>query len=203
MINKKLLASIRFQFAQCVFNTTIQYKAKERIEKEQNKRRVIALIIISATLLTLISQVIFEGLQDKDSIRFIGWIGLFCTGASLIFEVFNKDDLSEQKSRHRVAAENYLKLRGQYTILIEEYMSNPKMEKEIRKTHQEYTTLYSTIGSQADTTYDDYTLAQKSLNLGKNGDESFTWSDEEIDSFLLDELKLANQDFTKIEEQPN
>ena len=40
------------------------------------------------------------------------------------------------------------------------------------------------------TTGDDYSSAQKKLGL-KNQGEAFTWSNEEIDRFLPEELRLS------------
>ena len=70
-------------------------------------------------------------------------------------------------------------------------MSQIGSETSLRKERDRLQITYSSIGeSSPTTTRKDYSKAQKSLGLGNNSDEEFTWSKEEINKFLPSELRI-------------
>jgi hypothetical protein len=190
-MNEKLLANIRFYFAQNVFNANCHFKAYNRInDKIKNTSRTVA-CFSAITLVLLILQII--GLEQKcqSLLNVLAYIGMLLTGITLIFEMFNKEDVSFQMFQHKVFAEKYKSLRDEYMSLIEDVMSNPLSVEKNRKRHRKLLKKYNSIGENApETTSEDYKLSQKSLGLDGNSNEEFTWSDKEIDLFLPEKLRL-------------
>ena len=132
------------------------------------------------------------GLETKSPnlLSILAFTGMILTGAGLMFELYNKEDISEIKCQHRNVAEEYKILRDQFMSLIEEVMSSANSESELREKFQQLQNTYSYIGkSSPTTTGEDYSMAQKSLGLGNKNDEEFTWSDEEINKFLPTDLR--------------
>ncbi len=191
-MNKKLLATARFYFAQCVFMNNIHYKAYYRLSKVQDRNRYIVFGMASITLILIILQIIGLETSSPNLLRILALCGLILTGTGLMFELYNKEDISEIKSQHRNVAEEYKVLRDQFMSLIEEIMSKPNSEKKLRKEFKKLQNKYSYVGkSSPTTTANDYSESQKGLGLKGNSDEEFTWSDSEVDRFLPAELRIS------------
>jgi len=191
-MNSQLLANTRHYFAQTVFNTHCHYKAYDRLQKKKNCVSNFVAVISAVTLFLLILQII--GLEQKWQflLNILSFVGLLLTGASLIFELFNKDDYIQEMYYHRTYAEKYKSLRDEYMSLIEEIMSNAFSKEYLRSKKNTLQIRYSNIGETAPTTtYEDYKQAQIGLGLAGRTDEEFTWSDEEIDKFLPKQLKIS------------
>ena len=190
-MNTKLLAITRFYFAQNVFMRNIHYKSYERLDKVIKRNRIIIFSIASATLITIILQVVGLEMQYTNLLRILSFCGMVLTGTSLIFQMFSNTDICEIKYQHKMLAENYKSLRDQYMSLIEEIMSESSSESKLRKKHKELQSMYGQMGkSSPATTAKDYTNAQSGLGLGNNSDEEFTWSDSEINKFLPVKLRI-------------
>jgi cell division protein FtsL len=193
-MNEKLLASIRFYFAQSVFNTNCHFKAYNRLVK--NKKRISNFVkfIAAGTLLLLILQIIGLEHHCQSLLNILAFIGILFTGVSLVFEIFNKEDVSPQIFQQKMYAEKYKSLRDEYMGLIEEIMSNSLSEELLRIKRDNLQKRYSAFGENAPQTIkEDYKQTQLGLGLeGSNGEE-FTWSDKEIDKFLPDQLRLNKQ----------
>jgi SMODS and SLOG-associating 2TM effector domain family 4 len=190
-MNDKLLANIRFYFAQSVFNNNCHFKAYNRLTKRKSQLSNFVITLSAVTLILLILQVI--GLEQKNQslLNVLAFIGMLITGASLVFEMFNKDDKSKEIFQHKMYAEKYKSLRDEYMGLIEEIMSNTTSEAELRSKKDNLQKRYSAIGENApETTGEDYKQAQIGLGLDGNSGEEFTWADKEIDLFLPEQLRL-------------
>ena len=190
-MNDKLLANIRFYFAQSVFNSNCHFKAYNRLTKRKNQLSNFVVTLSAITLILLILQVI--GLEQKNQslLNVLAFIGMLITGTSLVFEMFNKDDKSQEIFQHKMYAEKYKNLRDEYMGLIEETMSNTISDAELRSKKDDLQKRYSVIGENApETTGDDYKQAQIGLGLDGNSGEEFTWADKEIDLFLPEQLRL-------------
>jgi hypothetical protein len=193
-MNDKLLAIIRFYFAQCVFMNSIHYKPYSRLTEVQNRYRNITIGISGTTLIVIILQTIGFKENLTQLLSILSFCGMILTATSLIFTMYSKEDIGEIKSQHRNIAEEYKILRDSYMMLIEEAMSNAYDEKTLREKGQEFQKLYSAIGKYAPaTTYNDYQNAQKGLGLSGKKDEEFTWSDKEIDCFLPPLLRIEEK----------
>ena len=190
-MNDKLLANIRFYFAQSVFNSNCHFKAYNRLTKRKNQLSNFVVTLSAITLILLILQVI--GLEQKNQslLNVLAFIGMLITGTSLVFEMFNKDDKSQEIFQHKIYAEKYKNLRDEYMGLIEETMSNTISDAELRSKKDDLQKRYSAIGENApETTGEDYKQAQIGLGLDGNSGEEFTWADKEIDLFLPEQLRL-------------
>lgn len=189
-MNDKLLANVRFYFAQAVFNNNCHYKAYDRLKKKKTQVSYVVISISAITIVLLILQVI--GLEQKiqSLLNIVAYLGMFSTAISLILEIFNKEDKSEQILMHKIYAEKYKSLRDEYMSLIEEIMSHSIADDQLRTKKEVLQQRYSSIGEYApETNGDDYKQAQ--IGLGLNGiGEEFTWSDVEINKFLPQQLRL-------------
>lgn len=191
-MNDKLLATVRFYFAQCVFMNSAHYKAYSRFDNRQNLYRKITNWISGLTLVVIVLHIICLQHEYSKTLAIISSCGMVLTGASLMFTMFSKEDIGEIKSQHKNSAEKYKSLRDGYMLLIEEIMNNGSDEKTLRSKGEEFQKSYSAIGKYApSTTYEDFQGAQNGLGLGNNTDEEFTWSDEEIDRFLPSSLRIS------------
>lgn len=192
-MNEKLLSSVRFYFAQSVFNSNCHFKAYNRLTKEKNHVLNFVSSISAATLILLILQII--GLEQKCQpfLNILAFIGMLLTGVSLGFEFFNKDDKAQKIFQHKMYAEKYKGLRDEYIGLIEEIMSNSSVEDVLRSKRDDLQKCYSAIGENAPgTTIKDYIEAQNGLGLNGNSGEEFTWADKEINKFLPEKLRWNN-----------
>jgi hypothetical protein len=190
-MNDKLLANIRFYFAQSVFNSNCHFKAYNRLTKRKKQLSDFVVTLSAITLILLVLQVI--GLEQNNQIllNVLAYIGMLIIGASLVFEMFNKEDKSQEIFQHKMYAEKYKNLRDEYMGLIEEAMSNTISDAELRSKKDNLLKRYSTIGENAPkTTGEDYKQAQIGLGLDGNSGEEFTWADKEIDLFLPEQLRL-------------
>jgi len=190
-MNDKLLANVRFYFAQAVFNNSCHFKAYNRLTKKKIQLSNFVVSISAITLILLILQII--GLEQKNQglLNVLAFIGMLLTGISLIFEIFNKEDKSEQIFQHKIYAEKYKSLRDEYMSLIEEILSNSTTDEQLRIKKDNLQKRYSAIGENApETTGADYKQAQLGLGLDGNSGEEFTWADKEIDKFLPEQLRL-------------
>jgi len=193
-MNKYLLSNVRFYFAQSVFMNNCHYKAYARLEKRKALISKIVFCFSCVTVVLLILQIV--GLEQKYQplIHIVAFVGLVLTGASLVFELINKEDLSILMYQQKSTAEKYKTLRDRYMSLIEKIMSNITDEHALRIERDELLKNYSAIGEFAPVTdYKDYTATQKALGLEGNSDEEFTWSNEEINKFLPKELRLKQE----------
>lgn len=190
-MNEKLLANVRFYFAQSVFMSNIHYKAYNRLIKKKNQLSNFVALLSAITLILLILQIVGLEQENIDLLNVLAFIGLLLTGASLIFELFNRDDNSQEIFQHKMYAEKYKALRDEYMGLIEEIMSNSSTDALLRLKKENLQTKYSSIGENSpETTGSDYKQAQIGLGLDGNSGEEFTWADKEIDKFLPEQLRL-------------
>lgn len=187
-MNEKLLATIRYYFAQSVFMNSIHYKAYYRLDKKLKRAKLIVAIISSLTLVLIITNLIIletPSINNNSILKILYFIGMALTGLSLIYEFFNTQDIGELKYHHRHAAEEYKILRDQFMSLIEEIMTSSDSEKKLRIEFHKLQNNYSQLGKSSPTTENaDYTDAQSGLGISRNSNEEFTWSDTEIDRFL-------------------
>ena len=190
-MNKELLSNIRFYFAQSVFNNSCHYKAYNRIEKKKrfNSRLVLWASVI--TIILLVLQVIGMESNCQFLLNMVSYLGLLVTAYSLVLELSNKEDLTMMMVQHKASAEKYKTLRDEYMSLIQDVITNTLTEEILRKKRNKLQKKYSSIGENAPATaYGDYKAAQLALGLSGNSDEEFTWSKEEINKFLPEELRI-------------
>ncbi len=188
---RSILSETRFYFAQCVFNTSCHYSAVERIEKQRDHRQYWAIGISALSVLILVGTCLAWEQNWMPALRILSIVSAMSTAVSMIFEMFTRSDLTEFICSHKQTAEEYKSLRDRFMDLIRQIMDN-KAESIIEAQLQQLLNEYALIGKHSfDTTKGDYNRAQQKLGLQGTG-ESFTWSNEEIDKFLPEELRLSS-----------
>jgi len=191
-MNEKLLASVRFYFAQSVFNSRCHFIAMDRLEKKEKKLSIFIGIVSAITIISLILQILGLEKNYQKIINIATYLGLLTTAISLIFEIFNKNDRIKEIFRHKIYAEKYKTLRDKYMGLIEEIMSNSISEDQLRSKRDKFQNNYSRIGEFAPSTESiDYEQTRIGLGISKYNKEEFTWADSEIDKFLPKQLHIS------------
>jgi hypothetical protein len=195
-MNIKLLASIRYYFAQTVFCSKIHFKAADRLER---KKRVASNWVVGTSIGTLailfFQFVCFQFNWCNLIMNIATMLGTMMTILGLAISLVNKSDITSEIMQHRKYGNKYLCLRDDYMSLITDIMSDTVPDKQMRLKRDELQKLYDTIGADApetDPSGKDYEAAQKSLGLSDSTSEEFTWADNDIDKFLPQQLKLSS-----------
>lgn len=186
-MNKKNLSIIRQSFASTVFTHKVQEVAAENQEKKVFAIKVINIFLVSIVLILLIIQ------AAKPEILLFSYIGAGITVAEVIFLIIQLTFSFEQRVvMHKNSALKYMGLRDAYRSLIADVMSELVSTDQIIARRDLLQREYQVISDLAPQTGSkEYTEAQKRLNKrGEVQGEEFTWSDEEIDWFLPENLRL-------------
>jgi hypothetical protein len=121
------------------------------------------------------------------------YIGIGLTVGDTIFLIIQLSFSFEEKTiQHKSVALKYMGVRDKYRELIADIMNENTSRAEIKARRDELQRQYQVISDLAPQTgRKEYNEAQKRLNKrGIVDGEDFTWSDEEIDRFLPEELRL-------------
>lgn len=182
----KNLSIIRQSFASSVFTHKVQEVAAEKQEHNVFVVKIANVAFVLAVLILLILQTTYP-----ENLLF-SYIGAGITVAEVIFLIIQLSFSFEQRVvMHKNSALKYMGLRDAYKCLIADIMNEiPTQEIVTRRDllQREYQ-IISDLAPQ--TGGKEYTEAQKRLNKrGAVQGEEFTWSDEEIDWFLPENLRL-------------
>jgi hypothetical protein len=186
-MNIQNLSIIRQSFASSVFTHKVQEVAVERQEKNVLAIKVINIIFVSIVLILLIIQA-----SNPENLLF-SYIGAGITVAEVIFLIIQLTFSFEQRVvMHKNSALKYMGLRDAYRSLIVDVMNGSISNEQIISRRDLLQREYQIISDLAPQTGPhEYTEAQKRLNKrGAIQGEEFTWSDEEIDWFLPENLRL-------------
>ena len=115
------------------------------------------------------------------------WVGVFVSTLLLALNTYTKDyDLGELSQKHRQAAADLWIIREKYLSLITDLKMATRPVETIQNARDKLLDeLHAIYSGAPSTTYQAYRKAQKALrNL-----EDMTFSEEEIDAFLPNELK--------------
>ncbi|OGL22464.1 hypothetical protein A2707_04020 [Candidatus Saccharibacteria bacterium RIFCSPHIGHO2_01_FULL_45_15] len=183
MSNKIQLATLRQNFAQCVFTHQVQEAAANRNFKTSDKYSKINIGLVAGVLVMLVLQSVY---QDA------GWYTALGSGLAIgeiLFLIVQQTFNVDQKAvLHKNAALQYMTLRDQYPSLISDVSSGLLAADEYKSRRDHLSTQYEVVSKLSpQTDYTDYLRAQKSLGL-TGDDEQYTWSDTEINRFLPKEL---------------
>lgn len=181
------LAIVRQSFANTLFTHKVQEVAAERQGKKALAVKIINIALVSLTLVCLILQLIYI-LNPIYS-----YIGIGLTVSEIIFLIVQLSfSFEEKKLQHKNSALKFLSLRDRYRELITDIMNSNISKAEIRSRRDALQAEYNTICDLAPQTESkDYDKAQIKLNKkGLVSGEEFTWSDQEIDHFLPEDLRL-------------
>lgn len=184
------LSIVRQTFANTVFTHKVHEIAAEQQDKKAFVVKIFNIILVSIVLILLIFQTIHP---DK---IFLSYIGSGVTIAEIIFLIIQLSFNYEQRAiLHKNSALKFMGLRDSYRSLITDIMNSSITTDRIREQRNYLQNQYQVICDLApQTSAKEYTEAQKRLNKrGAITGEEFTWSDQEIDAFLPENLRLSNQ----------
>jgi len=186
-MNIQNLSIIRQSFASTVFTHKVQEVAVERQERNVLNIKVVNIVIVSIVLILLLIQV-----SNPENLLF-AYIGAGITVAEVIFLIIQLTFSFEQRVvMHKNSALKYMGLRDAYRSLIVDVMKESISNEQITFRRDLLQREYQIISDLAPQTGPyEYAEAQKRLNKrGSVEGEEFTWSDEEIDWFLPENLRL-------------
>ena len=181
------LSIIRQSFANTVFTHKVHEVAAEKREKDVMIVKVANIVFVAAVLVLLI-------LQSANSSNLIfSYLGSGVAVAEIIFLIIQLSfGFEQQMILHKNSALKYMQLRDKYRALITDIMNERDPHSDLiskRDLLQSEYQVISDLSPQTGST--EYDEAQRRLNkAGVVGGEQFTWSDEEIDRFLPEELRL-------------
>lgn len=184
----KNLSIIRQTFANTVFTHKVQEIACEFQEKYSLIVKWVNIMVVGIVL-------VIQLLQTANSSNIIySYIGSGITVAEILFLIIQLTFSFEQKAiLHKNVALKFMGLRDEYRSLITDVMNSSISIKDtiarrnhLQREYQVICDLSPQTGSK------EYAEAQKRLNKrGEVEGEQFTWSDEEIDRFLPENLRLG------------
>jgi hypothetical protein len=190
-MNKENLSIIRQSFASTVFTHKVQEVAAENQENNVFTIKVVNIVLVSIVLILLIIQ------TAKPEVPLFSYIGAGITIAEVIFLIIQLTFSFEQRVvMHKNSALKYMGLRDAYRSLIADVMSDSISADRIIAQRDLLQREYQVISDLAPQTGPkEYTEAQKRLNKrGEVQGEEFTWSDDEIDWFLPESLRLKKHE---------
>jgi hypothetical protein len=186
----KNLSIVRQSFASTVFTHKVQEIAAENQETNVLVVKIVNIVLVSIVLLLLIIQ------AANPANPLFSYIGAGITVAEVIFLIIQLSFSFEQKViMHKNSALKYMGLRDAYRALITDIMSTSIPTTEVVARRDLLQREYQIISDLAPQTGSkEYVEAQRRLNKrGSVQGEEFTWSDEEIDWFLPESLRLKHE----------
>ncbi len=185
----KNLSIIRQSFASTVFTHKVQEVAAENQQKNVFIVKGFNIFLVGSILIFLIIQI-----YHQENLVF-SYISAGITLAEIIFLIIQLSFNFEQRLvAHKNSALKYMGLRDAYRSLITDVMNESVSGTEIvtrRDLLQREYQIISDLAPQSSSK--EYTEAQMRLNKrGAVSGEEFTWSDEEIDLFLPEVLRIKN-----------
>ncbi len=116
-------------------------------------------------------------------------IGVIVSTILLVLNAYTKNyDLGELAQKHKQAANEIWIIREKYLSLLTDLAMEEKPIEQLQKDRDNLLSeLYSVYSGSPNTTFDAYKKAQEALQTK----EDMTFSDEEIDAFLPNELKRS------------
>lgn len=185
----KNLSIVRQTFANTVFTHKVQEVAAEFQEKKAFFMKITNIILVSIVLILLFLQTLYP------SKILFSYIASGVAVAEVIFLIIQISFSFEQRMvMHKNSALKYMGLRDSYRSLITDIMNGSLTNDTLLAKRDLLQREYQVISDLAPQTGSkEYTEAQKRLNKrGAVQGEEFTWSDEEIDHFLPEKLRLKN-----------
>lgn len=183
----KNLAIVRQSYANTVFTHKVQEVASDFQDTKAFRVKKVNIILVLIVLILLVLQATYP-----DTIV-LAYIGAGVTIGEILFLIVQLSFNFEQKAiSYKNSALKFMGLRDSYRSLITDIMNESIDTQTIiskRDTLQHQYQVICDLSPQTGSL--EYTEAQKRLNKrGAVSGEEFTWSDEEIDWFLPESLRL-------------
>jgi hypothetical protein len=181
----KNLSIVRQSYANVVFNHKKQEIASEIQGKFVWWIKISNIILVFLVLIFIVFQLSFPESTIFSS------LGLGISIAEIIFLIIQLTFNFEHKEiLHKNSALKFMGLRDSYSLLIADIMNGLDLEP-IKQRRDDLKNQYQTICDLAPQTGDkEYKKTQNRLGTNCVENEEFTWSDEEIDRFLPEELRI-------------
>lgn len=183
----KNLSIIRQTYANTVFTHKVLEIAAENNEHQIRNIKFINIVLVAIVLILLILQSTYP-----DNLLY-SYIGAGVTIAEVIFLIVQLSFAHEQQMiMCKNSALKFMQLRDKYRLLITDVMNERKPVEEILSRRDLLQSEYQVISDLSPQTgMKEYEEAQNRLNKkGIVKKEQFTWSDDEIDRFLPESLRL-------------
>lgn len=187
-MDEKNLAIVRQSFAQTVFTHQVQEIAASDKRKKVFYVKLMNVFFVAVVLILLVLQI-----RDSDNLIY-SYLGAGITIAEVVFLIVQLTfDFENQSLLHKNAALKYMSLRDRYRLLITDIMNEKAPKSEIISRRDSLQAEYQSISDLSPSTgTKEFDAAQVSLNKkGLVTGEQFTWSDNEIDHFLPEALRLS------------
>ena len=181
------LSTVRQSFANATFTHKVQEIAAENARDSALIVKILNIALVSLAFIFLLLQV------NNPSSVIYSYIGSGVAAAEVLFLIVQLSFNFDQSAlTHKNCALKYMQLRDKYRLLIGDIMENKQPYNEIISRREMLQQEYQVISDLSpQTKSNEYIEAQKRLNTANsNGGEQFTWSDEEIDRFLPESLRL-------------
>jgi hypothetical protein len=189
-MDTKNLSIIRQSFANCVFTHKVQEVAADFQNKKANKVKILNIVFTAIVLILLVIQ------TACPTALILSYIAAGITVGEVVFLIVQLTFNFEQKGvLHKNSALKFMGLRDNYRLLITDVMNESIDTQAIMAKRDNLQHQYQVICDLApQTSGKEYTEAQKRLNKrGAVSGEEFTWSDEEIDWFLPEKLRIVKK----------
>lgn len=184
------LSTIRQTFANTVFTHQVQEAATQNQEGKAYIVKWINLVFVVLVLFLLVLQA-----SNPENLIY-SYFGILLSVFEISFMIFQLNFRFENRMMlHKNSALKFMGLRDNYRNLIADVMGSKIKIEDIRIRRDALQKEYQTICEFAPQTgISEYQKAQKNLNKrGVVEGENFTWSDEEIDHFLPEKLRLIKK----------
>lgn len=175
-------------FAQTVFTHKVHEGACERNNKKENFLEWTSVVFVFFTLVSLVLDLTYF-----QEFKF-SYLGISLTITELTLQITGKTfQFGEKAICHKNTAQKFLHLRNDYLSLIADIMNNQSTQ-EVKIRRNELINRYNEICDLSpQTESSNYEYAQKKLQTkSEQGKGHYSWTEEEIDSFLPKELKLKH-----------
>ena len=189
--SSELIQILEGQLRECFGRVVYTHKTHEKcadILLKRLARMKLSLIILSAVTVVGCFSLLFS--SERIGVIIASFISAILLGLTLYTKDYN---LAELAQKHRQAANDIWLIREKYQSLITDLVVGGKpleiLQQERDILMEDLHTVYSGAPS---TTYKAYRKAQEALKYS----EDMTFSDEEIDAFLPNELKRSKQNDT-------
>lgn len=186
-VDTKSLSTARQTFANAVFTHKVQEVAAENKGNKVFKIKMVNIVFAGIVLVLLVFQAAFP-----DKIVF-SYMGAVVTIGEILFLIIQLSfGFEQQMVLHKNSALKYMQLRDKYRLLIADIMNDVLSPTEIIARRDLLQSEYQVISDLSPQTgMAEYKEAQVRLNRkGIVESEQFTWSDEEIERFLPEELRI-------------
>lgn len=201
------LSVVRQSFGNAVYNWKVHEVAAEHCEGHSFKITLLNLILVGAVLGTMIGQFF---LPKNSDLHISGTVLTIIEVLFLIFQLYFK--FEERANQHKLAAKKFRSIREKYTLLIADIISADITNEDVVSRRNDLSEEMQTVSELSPSTNRKiYNVARERLRIleregifvriynyvselfkkTKTIGEDFTISDEEIDRFLPEKLRLS------------